>query len=166
MHTSDYWIEQLKMEPHPEGGFYKETYRSDFYASAESLKQSHNAERRCSSLIYYLLTSNDFSQFHRLKSDEIWLYHKGGPLKIYVLDNKTGLKVLKLGSNPEQHEMLQIVIPANKWFAAEVDRESDFSLVSCMVSPGFVYEDFELADRIKLSNLFPGYKKLIEKLTR
>lgn len=161
-----YWIDKLELSPHEEGGHYKQTFESDFKFSENSLKDSHGEQRSASTLIYYLLESGDFSQFHRLKSDEIWLFHKGQPLNIYELDPRLGLKIHKLGPDIELQQNFQILIPANRWFAAEVAGNNGFTLVSCMVSPGFSYQDFEIADKESLSGSFPGFVKVIEKFTR
>lgn len=166
MNQANYWITKLQLKPHPEGGYYKETYQSDFYLSADSLKESHVAERRSSTLIYFLLKDEDYSQFHRLKSDEIWIYQYGESMTIHVITPDGKLLSKKLGKNIEDGENMQLIVPANSWFSAELNNINSFSLVSCMVSPGFVFDDFELAKQDELIIEYPQYVNLIKRLTQ
>jgi uncharacterized protein len=159
-----YWIEHLKLQPHPEGGFYKETYRAAEKIPVDGLPSRFFGPRNLSTAIYFLLRAKDKSLFHRIKSDEIWHFHAGETLNIYVLTDK-GLITYQLGPNLEKGDSLQIVIPANHWFAAEVANAGAYTLSSCTVSPGFDFKDFELANRSNLVNEFPQYENIIAKLT-
>jgi predicted cupin superfamily sugar epimerase len=166
MHNSaQYWIEKLKLSKHPEGGYFREVYRSDEFISKKHLPGRYSSFRSFSTSIYFLLKSDEFSAFHRLKSDEIWHFYDGSPLLLYVIDPKGKLTTIKTGPNPGNNEMLQVVIPKGFWFAAEVSVKDSFSLIGCTVSPGFDFEDFELAGREKLTAKFPQHKELIERLT-
>lgn len=162
MKTAEYWIKHLQLLPHPEGGYYKEVYRSN--AETHHLPTGFDGSRNFCTSIYFLLTSSDRSVFHRIKSDETWHFYSGSTLTIYVLD-KNGYKEIKVGNNPENGESLQVTIPANSWFGALVQPGGTFALTGCTVSPGFDFRDFEIAPRNLLLDLFPEYTDIIMKLT-
>lgn len=151
-------IQKLKLNPHPEGGFYNETYRADHTINSE------NGLRNVCTAIYFLLDDNARSHFHRIKSDELWFFHLGEPLEIVLIQDEK-LTTITLGNSIENEQSLQAIIPANTWFAAKVKTGKGFSLVSCTVSPGFDFTDFELAKRDELLQQFPGLKKTIEDFT-
>jgi predicted cupin superfamily sugar epimerase len=153
MKNAEYFIEKLGLEKHIEGGYYRETYRS---------KVSHE-NRSLSTSIYFLLKSGQVSKFHKLKSDEIWYYHHGSPILIHMINKEGEYSQGILGINSDQ-ESPQLIIPADTIFGAEpVDRES-FSLVSCMVSPGFDFEDFTLYSTQELIKMYPSLKKKLLEL--
>jgi predicted cupin superfamily sugar epimerase len=152
-------IENLQLKPHPEGGFYKETYR------CKQKTPTQQGERNVSTAIYYLLENEDKSHFHRIKSDELWFFHQGKPLEIFSIQQNK-LIVILLGNNLEKGEVPQAVIPANTWFASHIKNEVGFTLVSCTVAPGFDFSDFEMAKRESLVNQFPHLKDIIEKFTK
>lgn len=162
MLDAKYWIDRLGLKKHPEGGFFAETYRSNDKISAECLNKNYNSERNVSTAIYFLITKDNPSKFHRLKSDEIWYYHYGGSIEIHIIDENFNLISKKLGVN--QNEEPQQVIPKNNWFAAEISY-GDYVLISCSVAPGFDFADFELADKENLLNTFIFHKDIINKLT-
>lgn len=164
MKTPEYWIRHLELLPHPEGGFYKETYRASESASAAELPDRFGAARSFSTAIYFLLRSHDRSLFHRIKSDELWHYHAGGSLYIYILTD-AGVITRTLGPDVENGESLQVVVPANCWFGAKVAAENSYTLSGCTVAPGFDFADFELADRQTLLKTFPACSAIIELLT-
>ncbi|NOT75553.1 MAG: cupin domain-containing protein [Cyclobacteriaceae bacterium] len=163
--NAQYWITQLKLQSHPEGGFFKETYRSIESIWATALPDRYADSRSFSTAIYFLLRSEDKSLFHRIKSDEIWHFHAGSALTIYVL-NKDGLSEQKLGPEPENGDSLQVVIPAGSWFGAIVNKPDSFTLAGCTVAPGFDFDDFELANSEKLLKEFPDHSQIIKKLTK
>jgi predicted cupin superfamily sugar epimerase len=165
MRPAEYWINQLQLLPHPEGGFYKETYRSKENIKLSGMPSRFTAARSFSTAIYFLLRSQDKSLFHRIKSDELWHFHSGSVLHIYVLNN-TGIDILKLGTDLENGESLQVTVPANCWFAAKVNSPDTYVLSSCTVAPGFDFNDFELADRKTLLREFSGLHDIITDLTR
>jgi uncharacterized protein len=152
-------IDNLKLIPHPEGGFYKETYRSDYI-----IVNKNKETRHVSTAIYYLLQDEGKSHFHRIQSDELWFFHLGEPLEIILIQSGQ-LVTITLGGDIGKGEVLHARIPANTWFAARVKKAKGFSLVSCTVSPGFDFADFSLANREDLVQQFPHLKDVIEKFT-
>jgi len=165
MRNASYYIDHLHLKPHPEGGYYAETYRSSGIIPASSLSQ-FSGDRNYSTAIYYLLKQGDFSAFHRIKSDECWHYYAGDALLIHVLNNDATYACIKLGPEPDKGEVFQFVVPANTWFAAECAEESSFVLTGCTVAPGFDFSDFEMADRKILLDEFPEHSSIILKLCR
>jgi len=164
MKTIDYWKNNLGLLPHPEGGFYKEMYRSSEIITSANLPGRYNGDRNFSTAIYFLLRSEDRSVFHRIKSDELWHFYQGSTLLIYVLyENR--LYIHRLGSDLDKGDSLQVVIPANCWFGSHVEMPDSFALCGCTVAPGFDFRDFEMANRVELINQFPNYSKEIERLT-
>ena len=148
-------IEKLNLQPHPEGGFYKETYRSI---------ENTNGNRSLITSIYFLLTSDNVSHFHRIKSDEHWFYHSGDSLTIHML-NEQGHVKLKLGPNLDKGEAFHHIVPKNTIFGSSVEKANGYSLVSCVVAPGFDFADFELFNSTELLKHFPEEKEIIAKLT-
>ncbi len=163
--SAEYFIKSLDLQKHPEGGYYKEIYRSEDIINSNSLPQYFNGNRNTSTSIYFLLKSDDFSSFHKIKSDEIWHFYYGSPLTIFVIINGKTEKLL-LGNNPENGESFQKIIPKNSWFAACVNEPNSFSLVGCTVAPGFDFNDFELATRKNLLLSHPSLHAIIKKFTR
>lgn len=161
-----YYIEKLIMNKHPEGGYYNEIYRAGEIFEADVLPGRYSGSRVFSTSIYFLLSEKDVSTFHRLKSDELWHFYDGCAIKIYIIDEGGSLEGVTLGSNLDNGERLQAVIPKNSWFGAELTDKSSFALVGCTVAPGFDFADFELGKREELIELFPRHKELILKLTR
>ena len=160
------FISQLDMLPHPEGGWYKENYRSKETIASSCLPDEFNGTRNFSTAIYFLLENGNFSGFHRIKSDEVWHFYAGGPLEIFILHGNGKLEVLTLGSDFEAGEQFQLVVPANVWFASRPQQGVEFSLVGCTVSPGFDFNDFELAKQNDLEMEFPQHRTIIHELTR
>jgi len=153
-------IDKLRLIPHPEGGFYRETYRSDY-----TILNNRKENRNVSTAIYYLLEDEDKSHLHRIQSDELWFFHLGQPLEIILIEGGY-LTTIILGNDIEKDESPQVRIPANTWFAARVKNAKGFSLVSCTVSPGFDFADFSLAKREDLLQQFPHLKDVIENFTQ
>ncbi len=165
MKTAAYWIEKLELEKHPEGGWFREIYLSDDIVPQTGLPSSFRGERSFATSIYYLLESNEFSSFHRIKSDEIWHYYAGtSAIEILSLE-KGKLKKYLVGNDPEKGETFQVIVPKNTWFAARLANSEGYALAGCTVSPGFHFEDFELADR-RLLNEYPELKDVILPLLR
>ena len=154
--SAAYYIQKLKMEAHSEGGFYKETYRSDFTVNNEN-----GAQRNVCTAIYFLLADADKSHFHRIKSDELWFHHQGETLEIVYIERGI-LNTLYLGSNLDAGEVLQATIPANTWFASKLKNQKGFGLVSCTVAPGFDFADFEMAEKQQLLTEFPNLESVID----
>ncbi len=166
MTDAAYWIEKLGLSRHPEGGWYRESYRAEESIEGRYLPRRFSGPRSLSTAIYFLLEAGDFSAFHRLKADEIWHFYDGGPLAIHALGENGFLHGKKLGRDHAGGQVLQLVIPAGSWFAAEVANASAYALVGCTVSPGFDFRDFELGDRRKLEAAFPSHAGLIGRLSR
>ncbi|GAB3835643.1 cupin domain-containing protein [Hymenobacter jeollabukensis] len=152
-------IRDLQLAPHPEGGYYRETYRS-----AQALTNSAGQPRSVSTAIYYLLENADKSHLHRIKSDELWFFHQGQPLEIIVLRDNQAQRIV-LGLDVAAGEVPQAVVPAGAWFGARLRHGAGFALVSCTVAPGFDFADFELAERTALTREFPQLQELIEQFT-
>ena len=150
MKSATDWIQQLNLRPHPEGGHYSEVYRAD-----QSVMTAIGQRSKQTS-IYFLLNSGERSKFHRLRSDELWFFHSGGPVEILILTD-AGVEIIELGPDAK----LQYLIEANCWFAARLKEESPYVLVSCVVVPGFEFKDFELANGLALENDFPEAKDVI-----
>lgn len=151
-------IDQLGLLPHPEGGYYRETYRSKAKVSVQA------GCRDACTAIYYLLGGNDYSAWHRIASDELWHFYAGSALSIHVLDDQNGLRTIKLGDSLRDPDcVFQAVVPAGCWFAAE-SAPDRFALVGCTVAPGFEFSEFELADAQALIRQHPAHADLIRRL--
>lgn len=157
-------IQSYKMLPHPEGGFYKETYRSVIELDGKSLENGMEGTRNCSTAILFLLIQDSFSAFHRIKSDEIWHFYDGDPVQIHVIEPNGNYHLIKLGKNASKNEVFQAVVPAGAWFASKT--EGEYSLVGCTVAPGFDFADFELANAENLASEFPANRDLIIQFCR
>jgi predicted cupin superfamily sugar epimerase len=158
------WVSKLGLTPHPEGGFYKRTFESKEQITDKELSVTFEGQRKLYTSIYFLLTSDDVSHFHRLKSDELWYFHAGSPLTIHVIDENGEYQELKLGLNLEKGEVPQILVKKNSIFGSSVMEEDTFSLVGCMVSPGFEFRDFELFTQDELIQKYPQHEEIIIKL--
>ena len=143
---ADFWIDHLGLTEHPEGGYFKEIYRSSETIQKNALPKEYENDRAFCTSIYFLLKEKQTSAFHRLRSDEIWHFYKGSSLTIYIIEKNRNLKIIKLGNNPLNGEVLQFVIEKNQWFGAEVNDKNSYSLIGCTVSPGFDFHDFELGN--------------------
>jgi predicted cupin superfamily sugar epimerase len=152
-------IQKLQLIPHPEGGFYKETY-----ISKQSMTTNDGKQRNVSTAIYYLLENEDKSLFHRIKSDELWFFHQGNPIEIIFIHNSLISSII-LGNDLKKGELPQAKIPANTWFAAKIKNDTGYSLVSCVVAPGFDFADFQLAKKADLILEYPHLKEIIIKFT-
>lgn len=126
-------ISRLGLQPHPEGGHYRETFRD-----ARTIEDG----RAASTAIYFLLARGERSHWHRVDAVEIWLYHTGDPLNLHIADG-SGERTIQLGVNLAAGEQPQAIVPAHAWQAAE--STGDWTLVSCTVAPGFDFKTFELA---------------------
>jgi uncharacterized protein len=163
---ANYWIKKLNLESHPEGGFYRQTYKADLVLPHQALPPTFTGPRPVSTAIYFLLEGKSFSAFHRLRSDELWHFYAGAPLVVHVIGESGEYSRILLGSDPDAGEELQAVVKAGCWFASHVADAKSFALVGCTVAPGFDFADFELAKREKLTRLYPQHRELIEKFTR
>ncbi|HTZ60202.1 MAG TPA: cupin domain-containing protein [Acidobacteriaceae bacterium] len=163
---AQYWIDQLELSPHPEGGYYRATYKSDVVIAQSALPKRFGGERSASTAIYFLLAGKEFSALHRIAADEVWHFYGGSSLVVSVIDTEGNYSELHLGNRPEAGESFQGVVTAGCWFGARLKNESGFALVGCTVAPGFEFADFELGNRAELVRTYPQHRKLIEDLTR
>lgn len=157
-------IEQFGLIPHPEGGCYKETYRSTEFISKQALPERFTGQRFHSSAIYFLLVQGNFSAFHRIKSDECWHFYAGDTLCVHMISPSGQLTTIYLGNKPGT--VYQYVVPAGYWFASETAPGGSFSFVGCTVAPAFDFADFELADSNTLAQQFPQHSEIIQRLCR
>jgi len=195
--SAKYWMEKLRLEPHPEGGYFRQTYKSELMIAGQTSRDSHppadnagrmgqpancatrvgqpaqsvgqpetRVRRAASTAIYFLLEGENFSAFHRLRSDEMWHFYAGSALIVHVIDPGGKYSSILLGDDPERDEVFQGVVKAKCWFASEVRDRKSWALVGCTVAPGFEFEDFELGKREELVREFSKHRELIERLTR
>ncbi|MGF6725777.1 putative cupin superfamily sugar epimerase [Paraburkholderia sp. GAS41] len=159
--AKDELIRRFDLQPHPEGGFFRETYRS----TATMTREGSEATRAVSTAIYYLLCDGAHSAWHRIKSDEVWHFYAGEPLLVHVLD-AAGKHVTHRLGNPLTHPgtVFQAVVAAGLWFAAECEDPATFALVGCTVAPGFEFSEFELADIDALQSAYPAQAEFIGRL--
>ncbi|WP_341314277.1 cupin domain-containing protein [Paraburkholderia sp. IMGN_8] len=160
--AKDELIRRFDLKPHPEGGFFSETYRS---AGLVSRDDGSTETRSASTAIYYLLCDGAHSTWHRIKSDEVWHFYAGEPLNVHVLDEAGHLVTHRLGNALTHSDaVFQAVVPAGLWFAAECADPATFALVGCTVAPGFEFSEFELADVDALKTKHPRHAAFIERL--
>lgn len=152
------WALKLGLEPHQEGGYFKETY-----AAPEKTLLNGN-ERSCATSILFLLTASNPSRLHRLKSDEVWYYHTGHSLTVHLLHENGTYEAVKLGLG--ENELLQFTVPRGVIFGSSIesDNPDDFAIVSCHVSPGFDYRDFELFTQDELIKDYPQHEEIIRQM--
>lgn len=166
MSRTEQIIESLQLVQHPEGGFYKEVYRSEEIIQKAHLPSRFNGDRSFCTSIYFLLTSDDISAFHRIKQDEIWHFYSGSPLTIHVIDEKGNYSHKTISNKLNQTEFPMATVKAGCYFGATVDEPDTYALVGCTVAPGFDFEDFQMPKRSTLLEKYPQHTKTIEKLTR
>lgn len=150
-------IRLYKLKKHPEGGYFRESYRAKGKIAGMG--------RNYSTAIYFLLSAGERSQLHRIKSDEVWHFYLGGPLELAQIFPDGRTRKVVLGQDTFSGQKLQHVVPAGSWFGACTAKGTKFSLVGCTVAPGFEFADFELGDRAKLLKRFPRASALIKRLT-
>ncbi len=165
MRTGDDWIRALGLRPHPEGGYFREIYRSQERIPQAGLPPRYPGDRSLATSIYFLLLSGQVSRLHRLRSDEIWHFYEGSPVVIHTFRPGGAYAPTALGRKASAGRAFQTVLRAGWWFGAEVAGPDSFALVGCTIAPGFEFDDFELGRREDLQEEFPGQKGIIEKLT-
>lgn len=158
-------VQQLDLQPHPEGGYFKETYRSSGSISSNDLGDQYEGQRNYSTCIYFLLTAENFSAFHRIKQDEIWHFYDGSPIQLHMIDPEGNYSKQLIGRDLRNGELPQFVVPGGYWFASEVSEGGSFSFTGCTVAPGFSFEDFDLPSRKELTKMFPQHREVINRMT-
>lgn len=166
MLTASQLIHHYHLQAHPEGGWYKETYRSPEFLTVDTLPKRFSGQRSFCTAIYFLLEKGSFSAFHRIKSDECWHFYSGDPLEIYVLLPSGKMDIITLGNDPFKEHLFQYIVPANCWFASQPATGSSYCFVGCTVAPGFEFVDFEMANKTILSAEYPQHKDVIAALCR
>lgn len=163
--TVDGLVSRLGLAPHPEGGFYRETYRASDVLPRAGLPARFGGPRSASTAILYLLPEGAKSRLHRIASDELWHYHLGGPLEIVELAPDGRAETTVLGADLAAGHALQKAVAAGRWFGARPRRGAGWCLAGCTVAPGFDFADFELGVRSELLSLFPRARAEILDLT-
>lgn len=159
--TAEELIRLLNLQPHPEGGYYKETYRAAGTIPRAVLPNSFRGDRAYSTAIYYLLPEGARSRLHRLAADEIWHFYLGGPLTLAQILPGGSVERVDLGPDPVLGHRLQHAVPAGSWFGARCNPAAAFSLVGCTLAPGFDFAEFEIGDKDRLIQEFPGARGTI-----
>lgn len=162
--TAQELIKLYNLEPHPEGGYFRETYRAEGTIEKDGLPKKFKGARNYSTAIYFLLPEGAKSKFHRLQSDEVFHFYLGGPLTVVQIAPDG--KVLKTVMGPDvgAGQKLQHVVPAGHWFGAYPNPGASFSFIGTTVAPGFDFQDFELGRRAELLKQFPQAREVIERL--
>jgi predicted cupin superfamily sugar epimerase len=165
MVPAEHWIETLGLVAHPEGGFFRETYRSAVTIEAGALPGHFGGPRAIATAIYYLLKGDQRSVLHRLRADEVWHFYFGSSLTLHLIHPGGRASRAHVGPGRGEQEF-QTIVPAGCWFGAEVDNRQGYTLAGCTVAPGFSIDDFELGSRSRLLAEYPEHRALIERLTR
>lgn len=157
-------VNRFGLRPHPEGGYFREVYRSEGIIPQTDLPGYPGDRNFCTS-IYFLITSGNFSAFHRIRQDELWHFYSGTALHVHVIDPSGNYTCHTVGNKLDEEEP-QLVVKGGSWFASAVRDDNAYAFVGCTVAPGFDFQDFELADREGLTKLFPQHAAVIERFTR
>jgi len=166
MLTADKTITYLKLQPHPkEGGFFRETYRSDESIDGASLPARYSSPRSHSTAIYYLLTDKTISPLHRLASDEVFHFYLGDPVRMLHLTPEGAGHTLVLGPDLMAGHRVQVAVQRHAWQGSILEPGGRVALLGCTVAPGFDYADYEAANRAGLLKAYPMFADLITKLT-
>jgi len=158
-------VKKLGLTPHPEGGYYRETYR------AEELYEVNGIQKNCATAIYFLITDTNFSALHKIQSDEIFHFYYGDSVDFVMFDEKNKPIRKTLGTNIQEGEKPQIIVPKNMWQGFKINKTNPnningFCLMGATVAPGFDYKDFKLGSKIDLMMEFPEYHKIIHEFTK
>ncbi|SCM74465.1 cupin domain-containing protein [Desulfovibrio sp. 86] len=148
-------IEKLALAPHPEGGYYRRTYQCGQVLTPKGMPCGFEQPRPVSTAILFLLRAGQYSRLHRIRQDELWHFHLGGPLRLVWIDKVGRAREVILGPDIFNGQTLQFAVPGGQWFGATPAPGSGFSLVGCTVAPGFDFTDLHLARRHELERRFP-----------
>lgn len=158
-------IKLFNLKPHPEGGYFKETYRANGTIKKQALPSNFFGDCSFSTAIYFLLPKGSKSSLHRIKSDEVWHFYLGGPLTLVIIHKSGQIENITMGQNVQDGQRMQYVVPAGSWFGVYPNSDTEFSFVGCTVAPGFDFNDFELGNKDVLFKQYPNAKEIIEKLS-
>ncbi|MFO0749951.1 MAG: cupin domain-containing protein [Myxococcota bacterium] len=159
-------VERLGLLPHPEGGWFRETWRAGETVARDALPARFAGPRAHGTAILFLLEAGQFSALHRIASDEVWCFHLGAPLVVHVLGRDGIREDLVLGHDVGGGQRVQAVVPHGALFGARVLGDAGYALVSCTVAPGFDFADFVMPSRAELVAALPQHAALIAELTR
>jgi len=163
--TANEVIQKLGLIPLPEeGGFYRETFRDDGVIPGTQLRD-HDGDRRFSTCIYYLITPEEFSGLHSVKSAEIFHFYVGDPVEMIQISQSSQLQKLILGNDLDRGHRPQVIVPPNVWQGTKLLPGGKWTLLGCTVAPGFEFSDFKGGSLEELSKLFPAHKGLISEYT-
>ena len=157
----DELIKEFKLQPHPEGGYFREPYRAQGIIKKQALPSPFKGDRNYSTAIYFLLPHGSKSMLHRIPSDEVWHFYLGGPLQLVTINEKGKVEEITLGHNVHAGQKPQYVVPAGLWFGSYPAKGTQFSFVGCTVAPGFDFKDLEIAKKEDLLKQYPQAKKII-----
>ena len=163
--TAQALIECFQLLPHPEGCYYRETYRDTGTIPRDVLPGRFAGPRSYSTAIYYLIPAGKRSGLHRISADEVWHFYLGDPLQLEVIHPDGRLEQVILGPNITKGERVQFIVPAGCWFGGQLIGSGEYAFGGCTVAPGFDFADFALADRAILLRQFPQHRAMIERLT-
>ncbi|MFO8049190.1 MAG: cupin domain-containing protein [Desulfosudaceae bacterium] len=164
-YTARDYVNAFDLQPHPEGGYFRETYRCGETIAGSALPDRFRDNRALCTSILFLLSAGEVSRFHRIKADEVWHFYCGCPLVLHLLEADGTYRQLCLGLDLAAGQRPQALVPHNTWFGASPLEREGFSLTGCTTAPGFEFEDFELADRETLRKRFPRHETIINRLT-
>jgi predicted cupin superfamily sugar epimerase len=165
--TAEEVIKKLDLRPLPdEGGYYRQTYKSDMEFPTNGFGIDLDSMRRISTAIYFLETPDGFSALHRVRSDEVYHFYAGDPVDMIQIDDSGILSRFILGSDILNNQSPQLVVPKGKWQASRLEAGGRWALMGSTVAPGFEFEDFELADRDRMLLQFPQLSQDIRSFTR
>jgi uncharacterized protein len=166
MPTAEELIALLHLQPHPkEGGFFRETYRSEDRLAGAQLPARYGGDRCASTAIYYLLTPTTISALHRLATDEVFHFYMGDPVRMLQLGPGSGGRETVLGHDLTAGQQCQVVVPCGVWQGSMLEPGGRFALLGCTVAPGFEFADYEHGGRAELTKQFPGHAEMIRRLT-
>lgn len=157
-------IENLELKPHPEGGYYRETYRSGLAVAEKNLPDNFGGRRSLATSILFFLPKGEFSAFHRLRQDEVWYYHIGDRPELHCIYPDRSYEKIMLGNGVHDEDHPQVVIPAGTYFAANAANHC--ALFGCLATPGFDFADLDMPGTTQLTKKFPEYESLIRQFTR
>lgn len=157
MHDAEKLIADLELIAHPEGGYYRETYRS-----TASVTTADGSQRRALTNVHFLLAGDEFSAWHRIDADETWHFYRGGGLVVSIIASDGSFEERRLGPDgPWQTTVLR-----GLYFAAHVPVANSYALVGCSVAPGFEFSALELPSRAALTARYPRHAAEIARFTR